>query len=333
MTAVKKVAIIGATGNVGRKIIQLILERKNIKPELLRLFSSARSAGQRFTIDSQHYPIEDLANYDFHDCQLALFATDSDISKAYAPKALAAGAKVIDSSSAYRLDPHVPLVVPPVNGNLISPRETLIATANCVACPIAVALKPLHDYAQTRRVLVSTYQSTSGAGKAAMDELYQQTKSHYFAGSYPAKHFSRPIAFNVIPQIDKISEDGFSYEEIKIAKEVEKLISPQLKITATSVRVPVMVGHSISMAVEFSKAINIDEIKALLANSPGIELSPQDYTTPLEAEGKDAVFIGRIRRDPTVEHGLLLWLVSDNLRRGAALDAVEIAEKMIIDYN
>ncbi len=329
MTNSKKIAIIGATGNVGRKIVQLILERKKINSKLLRLFSSARSAGQRLNVDDQHFMVEDLAHYDFTDCQLALFATDSDISKAYAPQALAAGARVVDSSSAYRLDPQVPLVVPPVNGQLLTSKSALIATANCVACPIAVALKPLHDYAHARRVLVSTYQSTSGAGKAAMDELYQQTKSIYFAATYQNKHFSRPIAFNVIPQIDQFSGDGFSYEEIKIAKEVQKIIAPNLKIAATSVRVPVMVGHSISMAVEFAKAIDLKEVKAILEKSPGIQLSLHDYTTPLEAEGKDQVFVGRLRRDPTVDNGLLLWLVSDNLRRGAALDAVEIAEKVV----
>ena len=329
MTSLNKLAIIGATGNVGRKIIQLIIEREKIDPSRLRLFSSSRSAGQAFPIENKHYTVEDLAGYDFKDCQLAIFATDSTISKNYVPQALAAGAKVIDSSSAYRLDPKVPLVVPPVNAELITPQQSLIATANCVACPIAVVLKPLHEQAQVKRALVSTYQSTSGAGKGAMDELYQQTQSVYFSASYPNKHFSRRIAFNVIPQIDHFSEDGFSYEEIKIAQEVQKLISPKLKIAATSVRVPVMIGHSISLAAEFSKTIHLDEIKTLLAHSPGIQLSSQDYTTPLEAEGSDAVFVGRIRRDPTVDNGVLLWLVSDNLRRGAALDAVEIAEKML----
>ncbi|HSW71484.1 MAG TPA: aspartate-semialdehyde dehydrogenase, partial [Gammaproteobacteria bacterium] len=262
-------------------------------------------------------------------CRLALFATDSDLSKTYVPKALAAGAQVIDSSSAYRLNPDVPLIVPPINMQLLHPQHRLIATANCVACPLAVVLKPLHDYVKVERVLASTYQSTSGAGKGAMDELYQQTQAIYASTAYPPKHFSRRIAFNVIPQIDQFAEDGFSYEEIKIAKEVQKLISPQLKIAATSVRVPVMIGHSISLALEFAKKIELEEVKTLLANSPGIQLSTQAYTTPLEAEGRDEVFVGRIRQDPTVANGLLLWLVSDNLRRGAALDAAEIAEKIL----
>lgn len=330
MTAKNSLAIIGATGNVGRKIIQLLIERKKIDLGLLRLFSSARSAGQKLNVENQYFMVEDLAGYDFKDCRLALFATDSDISKTYAPQALAAGAKVIDSSSAYRLDPKVPLIVPPINAGLITAQESLIATANCVACPIAIALKPLHEYAGARRVLVSTYQSTSGAGKAAMDELYQQTKSIYSGVTHPAKHFRQPISFNVIPQIDQFAEDGFSYEEIKIAREVQKLISPNLKIVATSVRVPVMVGHSISLAVEFFKPVNLEEVKTLLSRSPGIQLSADHYSTPLEVEGKDEVFVGRIRKDPTVDHGLLLWLVSDNLRRGAALDAVEIAEQLLL---
>jgi aspartate-semialdehyde dehydrogenase len=325
----KEIAIIGATGNVGRKIVQLLVERKKIKPEQLRLFSSARSAGQFLDLGNQRFKVEDLATYDFKTCYLALFATDSDISKTYAPKAIQAGARVIDSSSAYRLDPNVPLIVPPVNAELITAQTTLIATSNCVACPIAVVLNPLHTYAEAKRIVISTYQSTSGAGKAAMDELYQEAKSIYSGTNFKNQHFSRPIAFNVIPQVDKFAEDGFSYEEIKITKELQKLISPQLKIAATSVRVPVMVGHSISLAIEFAKPIKLDEIKALLAVSPSVKLSEHDYSTPIEIEGKDDVYVGRIRKDPTVDHGLLLWLVSDNLRRGAALDAVEIAEKIL----
>lgn len=326
MTHQNTLAVIGATGNVGRKMVQLILERKKLAPQNLRLFSSTRSAGQKLHLGNQHYTVEDLAHYDFKDCRLALFATDSDISKIYAPKAIAAGARVIDSSSAYRLDPSVPLIVPPVNGKQLSAQDKLIATSNCVACPIAIVLKPLHDYAKVQRVLVSTYQSTSGAGKAAMDELYQQTKSVYSSVLHHNKIFNRPIAFNLIPQIDQFQEDGFSGEEIKIAKEVQKLISSKLKMAATSVRVPVMIGHSISLAVEFAKSIDLAEITTLLAKSPAIQLSTDHYSTPLEVEGKDEVYVGRIRRDPTVENGLLLWTVSDNLRRGAALDAVEIAE-------
>ncbi len=322
----KKIAIIGATGNVGRKIVEIMLQRKRVNPTHLRLFASKRSAGQRLDIENYAYDIEDIADYDFQDCYLALFATDSDISKMYVPKALAAFAKVIDSSSAYRLDPQVPLIVPPVNADLITAQHNLFAAANCLACPISVVLKPLNDYATIQRVLVSTYQSTSGAGKAAMDELYQQTKSIYTGEPYHNNIFARSIAFNVIPQVDQILENGFTYEEIKIIKEVQKIISPNLKIAATAVRVPVMIGHSISLAIEFSKQIDIDEIKVLLAKSPGVQLSLNDYTTPLEVAGKDDVFVGRIRRDPTVDHGLLLWLASDNLRRGAALDAVEMAE-------
>lgn len=322
-------AIIGATGNVGRKIIQLILEREKCDPRRLRLFSSARSAGRKLHFGNHDYLVEDLARYDFKDCELALFATDSDISKQYVPHALAAGARVVDSSSAYRLDPAVPLIAPPVNIDQLSAQDKLIATANCVACPIAVVLKPLNDYAEITRVLVSTYQSTSGAGKAAMDELYHQTKSVYSGVAHHSKIFNRPIAFNLIPQIDQFHEDGFTGEEIKIAKEVQRLISPKLKIAATSVRVPVMIGHSISLAIEFAKPIDLADIKTLLAKCQGIRLSQDDYSTPLEIEGRDEVYVGRLRRDPTVAQGLLLWTVSDNLRRGAALDAVEIAEKIL----
>ncbi len=321
-----KIAIIGATGNVGRKIVEILAQRNFLNPIYLRLFSSKRSAGQRLDIENYSYGIEDVADYDFQDCYLALFATDSDISKMYVPKALEAGAKVVDSSSAYRLDPNVPLIVPPVNGDLITMQHNLFSVANCLACPISVVLKPLNNYAIIHRVLVSTYQSTSGAGKGAMDELYQQTKSMYTGEPYQSKYFDKPIAFNVIPQVDKILKDGFSYEEIKITKEVQKIISANLKIVSTAVRVPVMIGHSISLSIEFSKKIDLDDIRMLLSKSPGVQLSLNDYTTPAEVVGKDDVFVGRFRKDPTVDHGLLLWLTSDNLRRVAALDAVEISE-------
>jgi aspartate-semialdehyde dehydrogenase len=324
----KKIAIIGATGNVGRKIVEILLQRNSIAPERIRLFSSARSAGQTLKILNQHFSVENVADYDFKDCYLALFATDSDISKTFAPKAMAAGATVVDSSSAYRLDPNVPLIVPPVNSELVTKSKNLYATANCLACPISVVLKPLHAAANAIRVLASTYQSTSGAGKAAMDELQQHTKKALNGEAFQPVNFKRGIPFNVIPQVDEIRADGFTYEEFKIMEEVRKIISPNLKIAATSVRVPVMVGHSISLAIEFERELSLEEVKKILSQSSGVKVSANDYMTPVEVEGKDDVYVGRFRKDPTTKNGILLWLCSDNLRRGAALDAVEISERI-----
>jgi aspartate-semialdehyde dehydrogenase len=324
----KVIAIVGATGNVGPKIIEILIERKTFDANHLKCFSSSRSVGQQLKIGGHDYIIEDIEVYDFKNCFLALFATESDISKRYIPKALEAGVKVVDSSSMYRLDPQVPLIVPPVNAQLITKKHNLLAVANCLASPISVVLKPLHSYATVVRVLITTFQSTSGAGKLAIDELYQQTKSVYSGKHYPCQVFNRQIAFNVIPQIDQILDDGFSYEEYKIMKEIQKIIAPRLKVLATAVRVPVKVGHSISLSVEFAKQINLEDIKAMLSNSQGIQLSTNHYTTPVEVEGKNDVFVGRVRIDSTIQNGLLLWLVSDNLRRGAALDAVEIAEQI-----
>lgn len=325
----KVIAVIGATGNVGRKIIEILRQRKTFDQKSLKCFSSSRSAGQQLKIAEHDYTIEDIEAYDFKNCFLALFATDSDISKRYISKALEAGVKVVDLSSMYRLDPQVPLIVPPVNADLITKKHNLLAVANCLAAPIAVVLKPLHSYASVIRVLITTYQSTSGAGKLAIDELYQQTKSIYLGEHYSSQIFTRQIAFNVIPQVDHILEDGFSYEEYKIIKEIQKIITPQIKVIATAVRVPVKIGHGISLSIEFAKQINLEAIKALLSHSQGVRLSTHHYTTPVEVEGKDDVFVGRFRIDPTINNGLLLWLASDNLRRGAALDAVEIAEQVM----
>lgn len=320
------IAVIGASGNVGRKILEIMLESESIHPSRLRLFASKRSAGKTLHMGTHDFVIEDIDNYNFNDCQVALFATDSDISKIYVPHALNAGAKVIDSSSAYRLDEQVPLIVPPVNASLIKPTKMLYATANCLACPISIVLKPLHNYAQIKRVLASTYQSTSGAGKKAMDELYDQTKSTYENRLHPPTHFNRPIAFNVIPQVDNFLEDGSTYEELKIINEIKKIISPAIKIAVTAVRVPVMIGHSISLAVEFANEVNIEKIKNILEFSPGVKLCKNDYCTPLEVAGKNEVYVGRLRQDISTPNGILLWLTSDNLRRGAALDAVEILQ-------
>lgn len=323
------IAIIGATGNVGRKITTLLLQRKSVLPRQLRLFASSRTAGQSINFDNHAYTIEDLQNYDFANCGLAIFATESEISKSHIPVALEMGAKVIDTSSAYRLQQDVPLIVPPINSNLINKEHQLYALANCLACPISVVLKPLHDHHPITRLLISTYQSTSGAGKGPMDELYWQTKSVFTNETVEKKYFQRGIAFNVIPQVDKIMQDGFTYEEYKIIHEIQKIISSEIKIAATAVRVPVMIGHCISLAVEFRDAIKVEDVRTHLLHKPGVQLSEHDYTTPIEVEGKDNVFVGRIRKDPSVNNGILMWLTSDNLRRGAALDAVETAEAVL----
>lgn len=323
-----KIAVIGATGNVGRKIIEIYHTRKSGDPQALRLFASARSKGKLLQFDHHIYSVEDIASYDFNDCYLALFATDSDISRLYIPKALEKKCVVIDSSSLYRLSPDVPLIVPPVNAHLIDSTHLLYATANCIASPLSIVLKPLHNQWEVSRVIASTYQSTSGAGKEPMDELFDTSKSFLKDEKPLTKLFPRPIAFNVIPQVDKILENGFSNEESKIMKEVQKIISPEIKISATSVRVPVAIGHSMAVSIEFKKAITLDQVYQALALSPGVLISTDHYSTPLEIAGQNEVFVGRLRRDPTVENGVLLWIVSDNLRRGAALDVVEILEKI-----
>lgn len=327
----KKIAIIGSTGNVGRKIVELIINRKDLDPALLNLFASSRSAGKQLQFGPLSFTVQDTDQCRFEDHSIVLFATESDVSRKYVPQALKAQCRVVDSSSAYRLKPDVPLVVVPVNGHLISSKTSLYAAPNCVASPIALVLKPLHEHWGVKRVVASTYQSTSGAGKDPMDELYRLTQSHLNGEKVPSQYFPRPIAFNVIPQVDRFLEDGYSYEEYKIINEVQKIVSPEIKLTVTSVRVPVGIGHSISLSIELHKKADIEEITELLKSSPGIGLSSNHYMTPIEAEGTDLVHVGRLRKDPSVENGIALWAVSDNLRRGAALDAVEIAEKLLLN--
>lgn len=324
----KTIAIIGATGNVGRKILDVFFERKLNEFFSLRLFASPKSVGLKLVIEETTFTVESLDSYDFKDCCVALFAVDADIAQHYVQKAIDAGAKVIDSSSYYRLNSLVPLIVPPINIDLVNSSHSLYAIANCVACPVALVLKPLHDVAIVKRVCISTYQSTSGAGKKEMDELYLQTKAYIEGSFYQGELFPRKIAFNVIPQVDKFLDDGFTYEEYKIIKEIQRILSTNIKITITTVRVPVLIGHSIAMFIELSKPFELKQIKELLAASPGIKLS-ENYHTPIEVEGKNDVYVGRIRLDSTVDNGLLLWATSDNLRRGAALDMVEIAEKIL----
>lgn len=321
------IAIIGATGNVGRKIIELLLERESVRKESLSLFASSRSHGKKLLIGKNEFTVQDLAFCDFSKYKAALFATESEISQKYAPHAHDSGSLVIDSSSFFRMHKNVPLVVEPVNGNLVTKECRFYSTPNCLASPISVVLKPLDDAFKALRVVASTYQSTSGAGKEAIDELFRESKNVLEGGLAQKKVFARPIAFNVIPQVDKILEDGFTKEEKKIILEVKKLVRDSIDVVATSVRVPVAVGHSISLSLQFKNKFTLDEVIKVLKNSYGVKLSDDSYETPLEIEGSDLVHVGRLRIDPTVPNGLLLWLTSDNLRRGAALDAVEIFEK------
>lgn len=324
-----KIALIGATGNVGRIITELLLKRKACRADEIHLFASSNSAGKIITIEGHSYTIKDTAACIFADYSLVLFATESPVSRKYMPEALNAGCHAIDISSAYRLQSDIPLVVLPVNGHLVNSEQKQYSTPNCLASPIAVVLKPLHERWHVRRVVASTYQSASGAGKDPMDELFTESSRHLNGQRAETKYFPRPLPFNVIPQVDKILEDGFSYEEFKIIREVQKLVSSEIKIIATAVRVPVGIGHSISLSIEFEKPLELKEVKELLAVSPGIMLSENHYSTPIEVVGQDKVFVGRLRKDPTVENGIALWTAHDNLRRGAALDAVEIAEALL----
>lgn len=326
---IKNIIVIGATGNVGRKVIEFILQRQLAKPDQLRLMASTQSVGKILSIAGFDFKIEATDEASFTQNDLCIFNTESEISAYYIPKAIAAGAYVIDSSSHYRLHPDVPLIIPPVNQALISADQRLYAHANCLASPIATALAPLHQVFNVIKANAVTYQSTSGAGKKSMDECWQETKSLIEQKTYARTCFQRQIAFNVIPQVGSLRDDGYTYEEYKIIHEVRKVLGNDIQITSTAVRVPVMIGHSIALTVELKKSFTLDEIKNTLQQAPFIQLSENHYTTPVEVVNSDDVFIGRIRRDNTCENGLHLWLCSDNLRRGAATDAVEIAEKLL----
>ncbi len=328
--AVPSIAIFGATGNVGRMIVASIIERKLATPPQIQLYASSQSAGKKLTIGDVDWIIQDTEHADFSKQPICLFATDSHISKTFIPKALAAGCVVVDSSSLYRLDPTVPLIVAPINRDKVNCKTTkLYAMANCVSSPISMVLAPIHQKHAIKRVNASTYQSTSGAGKAAMDELYNETKATCEGKTFTREHFKRQMAFNVLPQIDKFLDDGFTYEEYKIIKEIQKIISTDIAVTATSVRVPVMIGHSVSLSIEFHQDYSLDAIRELLKNTPGVKISADHYTTPIEVVGSDDVFVGRIRRDASTAFGLQLWLCSDNLRRGASTDVVEVAAELI----
>ncbi len=327
-----RVVVAGATGNVGREMLNILAERQFPVDEIAAL-ASRKSLGTEVSFGDRTLKTRDLEQFDFAGWDIALFAIGSDATKEYAPKAAAAGCVVIDNSSLYRYDPDVPLIVPEVNADAIHgyAKKNIIANPNCSTAQMVVALKPLHDRARIRRVVVSTYQSVSGAGKDGMDELWEQTKAVYNpTAEVPPHKFTKQIAFNVIPHIDVFMEDGQTREEWKMVAETKKIVDPAIKVTATCVRVPVFVGHSEAINIEFEDHLDEDEARDILREAPGILVVDKredgGYVTPVECVGDYATFISRIRQDPTIDNGLNLWCVSDNLRKGAALNAVQIAE-------
>jgi aspartate-semialdehyde dehydrogenase len=329
-----KVACVGATGNVGREMLNILNERAFPADEVVAL-ASRRSQGVEVSYGDRTLKVKALENYDFSDVDICLMSAGGAVSKEWSPKIAAAGAVVIDNSSAWRYDSDVPLIVPEVNADAVSgfTKRGIIANPNCSTAQLVVALKPLHDAATIKRVVVSTYQSVSGAGKDAMDELFAQTKAVYTNSEIENKKFPKRIAFNIIPQIDVFMEDGYTKEEWKMMAETKKILDPKISLVATCVRVPVFIGHSESVNVEFEKPISVDEARNILRNAPGCLVidkhEPGGYVTPYECAGEDATYISRIREDATVENGLAFWCVSDNLRKGAALNAIQIAECLI----
>jgi aspartate-semialdehyde dehydrogenase len=328
-----KIAVVGATGNVGREMLSILAERAFPADEVVAL-ASRRSQGSEVSYGDRILKTKTLDTYDFSDVDLCLMSAGGEVSKEWSPKIAAQGAVVIDNSSAWRYDSDVPLIVPEVNADAVrGMKKGIIANPNCSTAQLVVALKPLHDRATIRRVVVATYQSVSGAGKDGMDELDRQTKALYSLQEVEEKKFPKRIAFNLIPQIDVFMEDGSTKEEWKMMVETKKILDPKIKLTATCVRVPVFIGHSEAVNVEFENPISADEARDILRSAPGVMVidkhEPGGYITPHEAAGEDATYISRIREDITVENGLSFWCVSDNLRKGAALNAVQIAESMV----
>ena len=329
-----KVAVVGATGNVGREMLNILAERTFPADEVVVL-ASRKSMGQEVSYGDKTLKVKALENFDFSDTDICLMSAGGAVSKEWSPKIAAQGAVVIDNSSHWRMDPDVPLIVPEVNADAIVGfrKKGIIANPNCSTAQLVVALKPLHDHAKITRVVVATYQSVSGAGKDAMDELFQQTKAVFTVGELETKKFPKRIAFNLIPQIDVFMEDGYTKEEWKMVVETKKILDPKIKLTATCVRVPVFISHSEVVNIEFENPISVDEATNILRKAPGLLVidkhEPGGYITPYEAAGEDATYISRIRTDPTVDNGLVLWCVSDNLRKGAALNAIQIAEVLI----
>ena len=326
------IAIVGATGNVGRKILE-VLEKKDLIFDNLYLLASPKSVGTKIQFRKKEYEVSDLEKFDFSKTKITFFAAGGQISEKFAEIA-AKNSIVIDNSSYFRMDPEVPLIVPQVNSDdLNNIKKNIIANPNCSTAQLVIALKPLHDLFKIKRLVVSTYQSVSGGGKAPMDELIEQTKLVLNNKKVSSKNFTKQIAFNVIPHIDEFSDDGYTKEELKMVNETKKILDDKIELTATCVRIPVSVSHSESINIEFEKPFTLHEIRNALDKFEGCKVidnrSDGGYSTPVEAEGKDETFISRIREDKTLKNGLNLWIVSDNLLRGAALNAVEIAETLI----
>ena len=328
-----RVAVVGATGNVGRELFN-ILEELEFPVDEIHAIASRKSMGMEVSFKEQTLKCKDLEQFDFSTVDLVLMSAGGDASRAWSEKIGKAGPIVIDNSSAFRMDPDVPLIVPEVNPDAIklATKKNIIANPNCTTAGLLVALKPLHDAAKIKRIVVSTYQSVSGTGKAAMDELWEQTKGVFVLGAPPPKVYHKQIAFNVIPQCDVFLDDGSgdTKEERKMADETHKMLDPDIKVSATCVRVPVFVGHGESVNIEFHTALDDDQAREILREAPGLVVIDKredgGYATPKEVQGEFPVYVSRIRNDPTVEHGLSLWVVSDNLRKGAALNAVQIAQ-------
>ncbi|WP_333591764.1 aspartate-semialdehyde dehydrogenase [Brevundimonas sp.] len=326
-----RVAVVGATGNVGQEMMN-ILEEVRFPVSEMHAIASRKSKGVEVAFGDRTLKCQDLESFDFSTVDIVLMSAGKEVSKAWSEKIGKAGPIVIDNSSAFRMDPDVPLIVPEVNPDAVkdATKKNIIANPNCSTIQLVVAMKPLHDAAGIKRAVVSTYQSVSGAGKAGMDELWTQTKAIYGLGDATPKKFPKQIAFNVIPYIGDFRDDGYTDEEAKMWAETHKMLDPNIKLTVTCVRVPVFVGHSEAVTLEFDRPIAPDEARAILRDAPGVQVIDKQehdgYVTPIDAAGEFAVYVSRIRKDPTVEHGLSLWVVSDNLRKGAALNAVQIAQ-------
>ncbi len=330
-----RVAVVGATGAVGREMLKTLAERQFPVDEVAAV-ASGRSTGQQVSFgEKKVLTIRNLETFDFRGWDIALFSPGAAVSAVHAPRAAAAGCVVIDNTSHFRMEPDIPLVVPEVNPEALRNfgKRNIIANPNCSTIQMVVALKPLHDQFRIKRVVVATYQSVSGAGKEGMDELFNHTKSSFVYETSPPQQFTKEIAFNCIPHIDKFLDDGSTKEEWKMVVETKKILDPNIAVHATCVRVPVFIGHGEAVNVEFEQSITAGEARACLRDAPGVEVvdvrEDGGYVTPSESAGEDAVFVSRIRKDPTVPHGLSFWCVSDNLRKGAALNAVQIAETLI----
>lgn len=329
-----KVAVVGATGSVGREMLNVLAERRFATSEVVALASS-RSTGVEVSFGDATLKVKALDHYDFSGTDICLMSAGSAVAKAWAPKIAAQGCIVIDNSSKWRMDRKVPLIVPEVNAHALDNgiEKGIVANPNCSTVQLVVVLKPLHDAAKIKRVVVATYQSVSGAGKNAMDELFRQTRAVFVADQVETEIFTKRIAFNVIPHIDVFLDGGFTKEEWKMAVETQKILDPDIQLVATCVRVPVFIGHAEAVYIECEKPITAQKARAILRKAPGVlvvdKREDEGYVTPLESVGEDATYVSRIRKDPTVENGLALWIVADNLRKGAALNAVQIAECLI----